>query len=106
MRAPFLSLFTTICGIIGGYLISVYSLHLNGEEYIVGIQKHVAMSDITNGLIKAAFFGLILSWVGCYKGYYTTGGARGVGIATTQAVVVGSSLILIANYFLTAFLFD
>jgi phospholipid/cholesterol/gamma-HCH transport system permease protein len=103
---PFLTLFTMVFGTIGGYFIAVYVLNLNGVEYINGIKKYVELSDITNGLIKAAFFGLILSWVGCYKGYYTRGGARGVGIATTQAVVIGSILILIANYFLTAFLFE
>lgn len=103
---PFLTLFTMLFGTIGGYFISVYVLHLNGEEYISGIKKYVELSDITNGLFKAAIFGLILSWVGCYKGYYTRGGARGVGAATTQAVVVGSILILIANYFLTAILFE
>ena len=58
-----------------------------------------------NGLIKSAFFGLILSLVGSYKGFYTQGGARGVGISTTQAVVLASIMILIANYFLTAILF-
>lgn len=103
---PFLSLFATICGAIGGYVIAVYVLHLNGEEYISGIKKYVELSDITNGLIKAAVFGLILSWVGCYKGYHTRGGARGVGFATTQAVVIGSIMLLIANYFLTALLFE
>ena len=103
---PFLTLFTMICGTVGGYVVAVHVLHLNGEEYISGIKKYVELSDITNGLIKSAVFGLILSWVGCYKGYYTRGGARGVGIATTQAVVVGSIMILIANYFLTAILFE
>lgn len=103
---PFLSLFTMTCGTIGGYIIAVYALNLNGEEYISGIKKYVELSDITNGLIKSAVFGLILSWVGCYKGFYTYGGARGVGLATTKAVVISSILILIANYFLTAILFE
>jgi phospholipid/cholesterol/gamma-HCH transport system permease protein len=62
------------------------------------------MNDIIGGLTKSAVFGLILSWVGSYKGYYTTGGARGVGISTTQSVVLGSILILINNYFLTKLL--
>lgn len=102
---PFLSLFCTMCGIVGGYLINVYVLNLNGEQYISGIRKYLELSDVTNGLIKSSVFGLILAWVGSYKGYYTSGGARGVGLATTQSVVVASIMILIANYFLTAFLF-
>lgn len=102
---PFLTLFSMICGIIGGYLIAVNVLMLNGEQYISGIKTFVELSDITGGLIKASVFGLIMSWVGCYKGYYTRGGAKGVGIATTQSVVLSSIMILIANYFLAAMLF-
>ncbi len=102
---PFLALFSMFCGIIGGYVISVYALNLNGELYVRGIKEFLELSDITGGLIKSAVFGLILSWVGCYKGYYTSGGAKGVGISTTQSVVVSSILILISNYFLAALLF-
>ena len=102
---PLLTIFSMFCGIIGGYIISVYSLGLNGEQYITGIKTYLEFSDITGGLVKAAAFGLIFSWVGCYKGYFTTGGAKGVGIATTQSVVISSILILISNYFLAALLF-
>jgi phospholipid/cholesterol/gamma-HCH transport system permease protein len=102
---PFLTLFTMVFGTIGGYIIAVYALHLNGEDYISGIKKFLELSDIINGLIKSSFFGLILAWVGCYKGFYTHGGARNVGIVTTQSVVIGSIMILITNYFLTIILF-
>lgn len=102
---PFLTLFSMMCGIGGGYCVYVYVLHLNGEQYISGIRTFVEMSDITGGLIKAAVFGLILSWIGCYKGFHTRGGAKGVGSATTESVVTSSIMILIANYFLTALLF-
>ncbi len=102
---PFLTLFSMICGIAGGYCVYVYVLHLNGEQYISGIRTFVEFSDITGGLIKAAAFGLILSWIGCYKGFNTRGGAKGVGSATTESVVTSSIMILIANYFLTALLF-
>ncbi len=102
---PFLTLFSMIFGIIGGYVISVSVLMLNGEQYISGIRTFVEFSDITGGLIKASVFGLIMSVVGCYKGYNTRGGAKGVGLATTQSVVLSSIMILIANYFLAAMLF-
>ena len=65
---------------------------------------YAEMADITGGLIKATVFGLILSWVGAYKGYRTTGGARGVGRSTTQSVVTASIMILVTNYFLTKLL--
>jgi phospholipid/cholesterol/gamma-HCH transport system permease protein len=101
---PFLTLFAMICGIIGGYVVCVHILALSPEDYVNGIKTYVEVSDITGGLTKAAFFGLILSWVGTYKGFFTTGGARGVGIATTQSVVTASMLILVSNYFLTKLL--
>ncbi len=101
---PCLTLFSTICGIIGGYVVVVYILHLGSEQYITNVTQLTDLYDIGGGLVKAAFFGLILAWVGCYKGYYTRGGARGVGTATTQAVVLASVLILIANFFLTKLL--
>lgn len=102
---PFLALFCMIFGIGGGYLIAVHTLQLNGEQYISGIKTYLELSDITGGLIKSSIFGLILTWVSCYKGYQTSGGAKGVGISTTASVVMSSILILIADYFLTALLF-
>jgi phospholipid/cholesterol/gamma-HCH transport system permease protein len=101
---PFLAIFCMICGVVGGYLICVYVLELSPEDYTNSIKSFVELADITGGLKKATVFGLILSWVGCYKGYRTLGGARGVGIATTQSVVASSILILISNYFLTKML--
>ncbi len=101
---PCLTLFATICGIVGGYVMVVHVLHLGSEQYITNVTQLTDLYDIGGGLIKSAFFGFILAWVGCYKGYYTHGGARGVGTATTQAVVLASVLILIANFFLTKLL--
>src|SRR5581483_3301193 len=101
---PFLTLFSMIFGIVGGYFICTYVLELSPEDYINSIKSYVELADITGGLKKATAFGLILSWVGCYKGYTTSGGARGVGISTTQSVVQSSIMILISNYFLTKML--
>lgn len=102
---PFLAVFSMLCGIIGGYLYTVYVLEISADMYISSIRKYVELSDIMGGLFKSSMFGLILSWVGTYNGYRTTGGARGVGIATTRTVVVSSIMILIANYLLSSFLF-
>lgn len=102
---PFLTLFSMICGIYGGYLIFTKVLGFNPDIYSSGIREFVELSDVIGGLIKAAVFGFILTAIGCYKGYKTQGGAKGVGIATTQSVVVGSILIIISNYFLAVILF-
>ncbi len=101
---PCMAIIAMMCGIVGGYIIAVHVLGLSPEDYTTSIRNFVELSDIKGGLIKSSVFGLILSWVGTYKGYYTKGGARGVGIATTQSVVLSSSLILISNYFLTKLL--
>jgi len=101
---PFLTLFSMFFGIIGGYIVCVHVLNLSPEDYESSIRNYVELTDIHGGLKKAAVFGLILSWVGTYKGMKTHGGARGVGIATTQSVVASSILILISNYFLTKLL--
>lgn len=101
---PFLTVFAMIFGIIGGYIVAVHVLGLSSEDYKDSITTFVEMADIRGGLIKAAVFGFILSWVGTYKGFFTRGGARGVGISTTQSVVTSSIMILIANYFVTKML--
>ncbi len=64
------------------------------------------LDDVTSGLIKAAFFGLIIAVMGCYHGFNSKGGAQGVGRATTNAVVSASILILAANFVLTNLLFS
>jgi phospholipid/cholesterol/gamma-HCH transport system permease protein len=102
---PFLTIFSMSFGIMGGYVVCVYVYALNPIDYIDGIIELLKASDIINGLIKAAFFGFILSSVGAFKGFYTWGGAKGVGIATTESVVVASIAILASNYFLSTLLF-
>ena len=80
-------------------------LGANPVTYVHNSFQFLGMNDLTSGIVKAAFFGLIFSLIGCQKGYYTEGGAEGVGIATTRAVVAGSLAILIADFFLTKVLF-
>lgn len=102
---PVLTVASDFIGIVGGYWVGVHLLNINSGIFIARIVEFVDLSDIFNGLIKSAFFGLILSLIGCYKGLYTTGGAAGVGRATTQAVVIASVSILISDYFLTVVMF-
>jgi len=102
---PFLTVFAMAFGIIGGYLVCVYVYALNPIDYVDGIKELLKASDIISGLIKAAVFGFILSSVGSFKGFNTWGGAKGVGTATTQSVVLASIAILASNYFLSTLLF-
>ena len=68
------------------------------------MQDKIEMVDINVGLWKSIVFGLIVTWVCCYKGYHCGHGAEGVGKATTSAVVLSSVLILVGDYFLTSIL--
>lgn len=105
LMLPVLTVIADFVGIIGGYAVGVGILKINSAIYMTKMIELVELGDIFNGLVKSACFGLILSLVGCYKGFYTSGGAQGVGRATTQAVVVSSVSILISDYFLTAAMF-
>jgi len=93
-------------GIMGGYIVGTRSLGLNSYAYLKTTADFLDIDDVTSGLIKAAFFGLIIAVMGCYHGFNSKGGAQGVGRATTNAVVSASILILAANFVLTNLLFS
>ncbi len=105
LMLPLLIVVADAIGIVGGYLISVVYFGSNPVTYIENTFRYMDLDDLGSGLIKAAVFGLIIAVVGCQKGYYTRGGAEGVGKATTQAVVLASISILITDFFLTKILF-
>ncbi len=65
------------------------------------IKQLLSLSDIGTGLIKGVVFGYFMGAIGTYIGYFTSGGAKGVGISTTKAVVLSAVTIFIANYFLS-----
>lgn len=102
---PILTAFADVLGILGGYLISVLLLGSNPTIYLRRTYDYLDLEDIYFGLLKACIFGMIIATIGCYQGINTRGGAEGVGKATTNAVVISSLLILVANYFVTALLF-
>jgi phospholipid/cholesterol/gamma-HCH transport system permease protein len=105
LMLPLLTVVANFVGIAGSYFVGVDLLDINRGDFVNNIYKMLELNDIYSGLVKAAFFGLVLSVVGCYKGFNTTGGAEGVGRATTQAVVISSITILVSDYFLTAIMF-
>jgi phospholipid/cholesterol/gamma-HCH transport system permease protein len=102
---PLLVLVADIIGVFGGYLVSVYKLGFSPYLYLKNTVTFLETSDVTSGLIKAAFFGFIVTAMGCYHGYESEGGAKGVGNATTNAVVSSSILILLSNYIITGIMF-
>lgn len=101
---PLLTLFSIVMGIFGGYLIAVYYFSLSPLTYFAPMKIHITWFDLFTGMVKAFVFGILFVSVCCYKGMRTTGGAAGVGRATTQSVVTSYILILVADFFLTMLL--
>ena len=102
---PVLVIFADLIGIAGGYFVSVKILSSNPYTYMERTWNYLELNDIFSGLFKACVFGVIIATISCYQGFFTRGGAEGVGRATTKAVVLSCLLILIFNYIITALLF-
>ena len=101
---PLLILLFDAIANIGAYTISIYVLDVNSVSYLNTIQQYVEFRDFTDGLIKGLVFGYLISMIGTYVGYFTRGGAKGVGQSTTLAVVVSAIVIFIADYIISAIL--
>jgi phospholipid/cholesterol/gamma-HCH transport system permease protein len=99
---PLLILFFDTISNIGAYLISVYSLDVNGYAYLDNLRQYAEMKDVMQGVVKGVVFGYIISAIGTYIGYNTRGGAKGVGMSTTKAVVYSSVAVFVADYILAA----
>ena len=102
LSLPLLVVVFDFVGNLSAYLISTEALGVNPVAYQNTITQHLMFSDIGTGLIKATVFGFLVSAIGTYIGYHTRGGARGVGRATTRAVVYAAITIFAANYFLSS----
>ena len=101
---PLLTAIFDVIGIFGGYVVGVGLMGAPASSYFNGILTNLTGDDIAEGLYKALTFGLIVTWVSCYKGYHAQRMATGVSRATTEAVVLSSVLILVFDYLLTSFL--
>jgi phospholipid/cholesterol/gamma-HCH transport system permease protein len=106
LMLPALTVMADIIGIVGGFFVTVGHFGASSAEYWRRTWDFLENDDIYNGLIKACFFGAAIALVCCYKGFYTKGGAEGVGKGTTGAVVISFMTILISDYFLSAWLFE
>lgn len=101
LMLPLLTVFSAIMGIIGGYVIAVYYYGMAPNTFLDPLPLHITTFDLISGIIKAFVFGIIIVTISCYRGMTTTGGAAGVGRATTNSVVICYSVILIGNFLLT-----
>lgn len=100
---PALVVFCLVIGIFGGGMVCNVNpkINVSWSVYYDNLVQALDAKEILKGLTKATVFGGIIALVGCYVGFKTTGGARGIGRSTTRAVVLSFLLIFVANYFLT-----
>jgi len=101
---PLLAVLYTCVGMVGAWLVAVDLLSVDPGIFISNIEKNLTVSDLSMGFIKSAVFGFLISAISCNQGFTASGGARGVGRATTRAVVQSAVAILVANYFITSWL--
>lgn len=98
---PLLTIFSTLCGILGGYFIAVYYYGMPSTSFTDPLPVNIHLFDFFSCITKAFIFGVIITTISCYRGMTTRGGAAGVGRATTNSVVICYSVILIANFVIT-----
>jgi len=103
---PMLAVYFGLAGMVGAYLVGVVWQNIDPGVFFDKIRTFVKFSDLRMLGTKAMIFGLILSVICCKKGFYASGGARGVGEATARAVVSSIVAIFAADYVITAILTD
>ena len=87
-------------GIIGGLLVGKYVLGLNSTTFISKAFASVTVGDFFASVLKGFIFGMLIAWIGCWKGFYVRGGSKGVGKATMESVVISMELVLLSDYVL------
>lgn len=104
IATPLLVIIANIIGMYGGLVVSVYELGLSSHIYYRSILYTLIIKDVLDGVFKGAVFGFLVVSIACFRGLNTKGGTVGVGQATTSAVVTGSIVIFISDFFITKFL--
>ena len=104
MMLPLLCILYTCVGLAGSWVVAVDWLAVDPGIFIANIEKYLMPKDLYMGMIKALVFGFLISAISTAQGFYASGGAKGVGEATTRAVVLSAVAILVSNYLLTSWL--
>src|SRR5206468_599826 len=98
---PLLTVIADFVGIFCGFLVANLMMNITASQYWTTAWRALGYNDLVQGLLKPLIFALIISMVGCFYGLRTRGGTQGVGLATTQAVVVASVWIFVVDLFVT-----
>ncbi len=100
---PILTIIADFLGVLGGFAVAMIKLRIPSTVYWDNIFIYMDISNFMHGFLKTFFFAFIIATVSCYKGLKTEGGAEGVGKATTESVVGSMLLVLVFDYFISAF---
>lgn len=106
LAVPLLTVIFNFVGILGSYLVAVILLHIPEGPFVNRLEEFVEPKDVIGGVLKAVIFGFLLGSISCFQGVRTKNGAKGVGIATTRAVVISSVVVLVVDYFLTQIILE
>jgi phospholipid/cholesterol/gamma-HCH transport system permease protein len=101
---PLLTAVGDLAGLLGGFVVANFILHLGPEEFMSHALNALVLGDLCMGFAKPLVFGFIISTVGCYQGFRVKGGTAGVGRATINAFVVASVVVLVVDLFITRLL--
>lgn len=102
---PLLTVYANIIGIFSAFVVSKIRYDVSAYTFFVNMKNYFRPLDLWGGLIKAFFFGLVITSIACHIGNKTEGGAEGVGKAATQSVVYSSILILLMDFVVAAILY-
>jgi phospholipid/cholesterol/gamma-HCH transport system permease protein len=94
---PFLTLFSDLFAIFGGFVVGVTLLDLTFNAYVEQTLWVLTLSDLLWGFVKSAVFAVLIVWIGCFRGFQVRGGAAAVGEATTSSVVSSLFLIILTD---------
>ena len=99
---PIIVIFANVVGIMAGWITAINLLDMSTAQFVRGLRLFYVPFDLIFMIIKSISFGLVITVIGCYQGFNTQGGAEGVGVSTTRAVVIGGMLILVLDAFWAA----
>ncbi|EKD41600.1 MAG: membrane component of ABC superfamily [uncultured bacterium] len=98
---PLLTIIADVIGILGGLVVTVFEAGVTPRFYYDQVLRTIHIDDFFSGIGKTFFFGFLIGVIACYQGLKTTRGTQGVGNSTTQAVVISSVAVFVADYMLT-----
>ncbi len=106
VMVPVLTVVCNFIALVGGWFIAVFIAHVTSTMYWTAVRERLIFGNLLIGAIKPVVFSLVIAFVSCYRGFSSEGGTKGVGLATTQSVVISSISILVVNFFITKVVFS